>query len=82
MLFVVPRSLPLIAEAVHHRRTLHSRLEFAAEVDPSAGPVRLPDDAWIVLEGDRPREHMRDLVVAIFLVGFALVNLLAVRRAA
>jgi hypothetical protein len=45
-------------------------------------PVRLPDDAWILLEGDRPREHMRDLVVAIFLVGFALVNLLAVRRAA
>jgi hypothetical protein len=44
-------------------------------------PLRLPEDAWILVEGERPRDHLRDLIVAVFLVGFAVVNLLAVRRA-
>jgi hypothetical protein len=44
-------------------------------------PLRLSDDAWILIEGERPRDHLRDLIVVAFLVGFAVVNLLAVRRA-
>jgi hypothetical protein len=44
-------------------------------------PVVIPDDAWLLVEGERPRDHLRDLIVAVFLAGFALINLLAVRRA-
>ncbi len=44
-------------------------------------PVVIPDDAWLLVEGERPRDHLRDLVVALFLAGFALINVLAVRRA-
>jgi hypothetical protein len=47
----------------------------------TVAPVRIPDDAWLLVEGERPRDHLRDVIVAIFLAGFALVNLLAVRRA-
>jgi hypothetical protein len=43
--------------------------------------VRIPDDAWLLVEGERPREHLRDVIVAVFLAGFALVHLLAMRRA-
>jgi hypothetical protein len=42
--------------------------------------LRIPDDAWLLVEGERPRDHLRDVIVAVFLAGFALVNLLAVRR--
>jgi hypothetical protein len=48
----------------------------------TVAPVRIPDDAWLLVEGDRPRDHLQILVVALLLVGFAAVNLLAVRRAA
>jgi hypothetical protein len=44
-------------------------------------PLLIPGDAWLLVEGDRPRDHLRDVFVALFLAGFALVNLLAVRRA-
>jgi hypothetical protein len=45
----------------------------------SVAPVRIPEGAWLLLEGDRPRDHLKTLLVAILLVGFALVNLMAVR---
>jgi hypothetical protein len=45
-------------------------------------PVRIPGDAFLLVEGDRPRDHLRTLVIVIFLIGFALVNLMAVRRSA
>ena len=42
--------------------------------------VQIPDDALILLEGERPREHLKTLIIAAFLFGFAIVNLLALRR--
>ena len=42
--------------------------------------VQIPDDALILLEGERPGEHLKSLVIAAFLLGFAVVNLLALRR--
>lgn len=42
--------------------------------------VQIPDDALILLEGERPREHLKSLIIAVFLLGFAAVNLLALRR--
>jgi hypothetical protein len=42
--------------------------------------VEIPDDALIVFEGERPREHLKTVIIAVFLLGFAIVNLLALRR--
>lgn len=42
--------------------------------------VQIPDDALILLEGERPRDHLKSLIIAAFLLGFALINLLALRR--
>ncbi len=42
--------------------------------------VQIPDDALILFEGERPREHLKSLIIAAFLLGFAIVNLLALRR--
>ena len=42
-------------------------------------PVHIPDDALLLREGDRPRDHLKVLVAAAFLLGFALINLLALR---
>lgn len=47
----------------------------------SVAQVKIPEGAWLLLEGDRPRDHVRSVVVAVLLVGFALVNLVALRRA-
>ena len=45
----------------------------------SVAAVRIPPGAWLLLEGDQPRDHIRSVVMAAFLVGFALVNLFALR---
>jgi hypothetical protein len=45
----------------------------------SVAPVRIPDGAWLLVEGDRPADHLRSVVIAVLLTGFALVNLLALR---
>jgi hypothetical protein len=45
----------------------------------SVAAVRIPDGAWLLLEGDRPRDHLKTVVIAVLLVGFALVNLLGLR---
>ncbi len=42
--------------------------------------VQIPDDAVILHEGDRPSSSWKTLVIGVFLLGFALVNLLALRR--
>jgi hypothetical protein len=42
--------------------------------------VQIPEDALILFEGERPRDHLKSLVIAAFLLGFAVVNLLALRR--
>jgi hypothetical protein len=41
--------------------------------------VQIPDDAVLLREGERPRDHLKVLIVAAFLLGFAVVNLLAMR---
>jgi hypothetical protein len=41
--------------------------------------VRIPDDALILREGDRPASHFVTIVVAGFLLVFAALNLLALR---
>jgi len=45
----------------------------------TAATVQIPDDALIVREGDRPAEHYKTIIVAVFLLGFATLNLLALR---
>ena len=42
--------------------------------------VEIPEDALILFEGERPRDHLKSLIIAAFLLGFAAVNLLALRR--
>jgi hypothetical protein len=44
--------------------------------------VQIPDDALLLREGERPRDHFKIIIVAAFLLGFALVNLLALRARA
>jgi hypothetical protein len=44
--------------------------------------VQIPADALILREGERPRDHLKILIVAVFLLGFAAVNLLALRTRA
>jgi hypothetical protein len=41
--------------------------------------VQIPDDALLLYEGDRPGEHWTSVVVAAFLLVFALLNLLSLR---
>jgi hypothetical protein len=41
--------------------------------------VQIPDDALLLREGERPRDHLKVLIIAAFLLGFAVVNLLAMR---
>jgi hypothetical protein len=45
----------------------------------SVAPVRIPDGAWLLLEGDQPRDHLKSVIIAVLLVAFALVNLVALR---
>jgi hypothetical protein len=45
----------------------------------SVAPVRIPEGGWLLLEGDRPRDHIKSVVFAVLLVGFGLVNLFALR---
>jgi hypothetical protein len=45
-------------------------------------PVRIPENAVVLLEGMRPRAYLTTVIVAAFLVAFAVTNLLAIRRLA
>jgi hypothetical protein len=44
--------------------------------------VQIPDNALLLREGERPRDNLKTIIVAAFLLGFALVNLLSLRRRA
>jgi hypothetical protein len=46
------------------------------------GTVQIPADAMLLIEGERPRDTWPSLVVLAFLLAFALVNLLGLRRPA
>jgi hypothetical protein len=41
--------------------------------------VQIPDDALLLYEGERPRDHWSTIVVVAFLLVFALLNLLSLR---
>lgn len=41
--------------------------------------VQIPDEALLLREGERPRAQLKTVVVAAFLLGFAMINLLALR---
>jgi hypothetical protein len=45
-------------------------------------PVRIPGQAWLLVEDDRPRDHLHTVLIAVFLLAFIAVNLMAVRRGA
>lgn len=45
------------------------------------GPVHIPDNALLLIEGEAPRENVKSVVALAFLLGFAVVNLLSLRRA-
>jgi hypothetical protein len=44
--------------------------------------VQIPADAILLREGERPRDHIKVLIAVVFLLGFAVVNLLALRARA
>ena len=43
-------------------------------------PVVIPDDAYLLVEGDRPREHLPTVLIALVLVMFGAVNLVGLAR--
>jgi hypothetical protein len=43
-------------------------------------PVKIPANALLLLEGERPGDHLKTIVIAAFLLAFAAVNLLSLRR--
>jgi hypothetical protein len=57
------------------------RLDRVARVR-TVGTVAIPASAVILLEGDRPKDHLFSVVIVGFLLAFAAVNLLALRRTA
>ena len=42
--------------------------------------VRVPDDAYLLVEGDRPRDHLPTLFLALAVAVFGVVNLGAFAR--
>lgn len=42
--------------------------------------LNIPQDAYLLLEGERPSNHYKSVVATAFLLAFGLVNLLAFRR--
>jgi hypothetical protein len=43
-------------------------------------PVVIPDDAWLLVEGDRPREHVATIFIALILLMFGTVNIMGIFR--
>lgn len=46
----------------------------------TVAPVLIPDGALLLLEGDRPRDHLKILAVVALLLAFAAANILSLRR--
>ena len=42
--------------------------------------VAIPDRALLLIEGERPAQHYKAVVAAVFLAAFAFVNLLALYK--
>jgi len=81
------RHIARIADVTVGQDGLQLRLAGQTQVLPFAqilaistlASVQIPDDALLLREGERPRDHLKVLIVAAFLLGFAVVNLLALR---
>jgi hypothetical protein len=43
-------------------------------------PVVIPADAYLLVEGDRPRDHVKSVVIALVLVVFGAFNIVALVR--
>jgi hypothetical protein len=43
-------------------------------------PVVIPDDAYLVIEGDRPRDHTASIIISLVLVIFGVFNIVALVR--
>ena len=43
-------------------------------------PVVIPDDAYLLVEGDRPREHVATVLIALMLLMFGTVNIMGIVR--
>jgi hypothetical protein len=43
-------------------------------------PVVIPDGALLLIEGDRPRDHLASIIIALVLVTFGVFNLFALAR--
>ncbi|HEX3904170.1 MAG TPA: hypothetical protein VH853_15125 [Polyangia bacterium] len=57
----------------------HLDLSTVAAIHTMA-PVVIPDDAYLLVEGDRPREHAATVLIALILVMFGAVNLIGLAR--
>jgi hypothetical protein len=42
--------------------------------------VQVPEDAYLLVESDRPREHLPTLLLALAIATFGVVNLAALAR--
>jgi hypothetical protein len=86
------QSIELPAQAL---RPAPGGLQVAADAGPNAGrllrfedliavrtraAVEIPADALLLLEGEGPRDETKSLVFLAFLTGFAVVNLLGLRK--
>jgi hypothetical protein len=43
-------------------------------------PVVIPEGALLLIEGDRPRDHLASIIIALVLVTFGVFNLFALAR--
>jgi hypothetical protein len=67
-----------VSDAQGARRSLRFEDIIAAR---TRAPVQIPPDAVLLLEGEEPTDETKALVFLAFLVGFAAVNLMGLRRA-
>ncbi|HXU03452.1 MAG TPA: hypothetical protein VN903_20945 [Polyangia bacterium] len=44
------------------------------------GPVVIPADAYLLVEGDRPRDHLSSILIALVLMTFGVFNIVALVR--
>ena len=67
---------------VVHAAAAPERRLAAAEIAAvrTLAPVVIPDDAYLLVEGDRPREHVATIFFALMLVMFGTVNVMGLIR--
>ena len=43
-------------------------------------PVVIPDGAYLLIEGDRPRDHLASVIISLVLMTFGVFNVVALVR--